>query len=81
MLTWAWASTATQPKTGRRTAHSLPRVALSFPTLKIRDQFPDAAGLRSARILQAWISGDKDGHKGQKRSGFRVVVMDRGLGL
>lgn len=45
MLTWAWAGTATQLKTGHRTAHSLPRVVLSLPSLKIRDPFPDGVGL------------------------------------
>lgn len=72
MLTWPWAGT----KTGHRAAHSLPRVVLSLPSLKIRDPFPDGVGLilateclRVARILQPWISGEKEGHKGQKRSG------------
>lgn len=79
--------TATQPQTGHRTAHSLPRVLPSFPPLKIRDLFPDAAGLLPQNVWE-WPGcgrsaslGRKTGTRDRKGLGFRVVVMDTGLGL
>lgn len=86
-LTWAWAGTATQHKTGHRAAHSLPRVVLSCPSLKIRDLFPDGAGLFPQNVWE-WPGlyspgslGRKKGTRDRKGGGFRVVVMDRGWEL